>query len=56
MRYAYCALHGLPNGEYRGVGEFLDAIEHHATVHSQDPKPNGTYISAFLPENMAPGS
>ncbi len=39
MRCAYCALHGLPNGEFRSVGEFVDAIEHYITVHNKDPKP-----------------
>jgi 4-hydroxy-tetrahydrodipicolinate synthase len=39
MRCAYCALHGLRNGEFRRVGEFVDAIEHYVTVHNKDPKP-----------------
>ena len=36
MRYAYCALHGLRNGEFRSVGEFVDAIEHYVTAHNKD--------------------
>ncbi len=39
MRCAYCALLGLRNGEFRSVGEFVDAIEHYVTVHNKDPKP-----------------
>ncbi len=39
MRCAYCALHGLRNGEFRSVGEFVDAIEHYVTVHNKNRKP-----------------
>jgi hypothetical protein len=39
MRCAYCALHGLGNGEFREVGEFVDTIEHYITVHNKDHKP-----------------
>ena len=39
MRCAHCALHGLRDGEFHSVGEFVDAIEHYITIHSKDPKP-----------------
>ena len=39
MRCAYCVLHGLRNGGFRSVGEFVDAIEHYVTVHNKEPKP-----------------
>ncbi len=39
MRCAYCALHGLGNGEFREVGEFVDAIEHYVTGDDKDLKP-----------------
>jgi len=39
MRCAYCALRRLRNGEFRSVGEFVDAIEHYITVHNEEPKP-----------------
>jgi hypothetical protein len=39
MRCAYCALHELRNGEFRGVGEFVKPIEHYVTVHNKEPKP-----------------
>ncbi len=38
MRCAYCALHGLRNGEFRSVGEFVDAIEHYVTFHKKELK------------------
>jgi len=39
MRCAYCALHGLRNGEFRNIGEFVEPIEHHVTVRNKVPKP-----------------
>ena len=39
MRCAYCALQGLRSGEFRRVGECVDAIEHSFTVRNKNPKP-----------------